>query len=224
MGAAVKTVKALIFDFGNVITLPPDEAQFDLMRNLIGQARALGKGAPKPTAPSREELLSAYFGFRLEYDRGKLDAIDYWRLVGGKLGYVLDAGATERLRMADMDCWFRFDAGMVSLIAALRSRVTHMAILSNLPLDGVTALHARAQWLGFFDHLVLSAEHHLVKPDRAIYDLAVRSLGVAPGDCLFIDDIAANVEGARAAGLNAYRFTGQAGLEAELGGSYLLAR
>ena len=41
------------------------------------------------------------------------------------------------------------------------------------------------------------------KPDRAIYELACRTGGFQPGDAVFIDDVLANVEGARAAGMAA---------------------
>jgi FMN phosphatase YigB (HAD superfamily) len=41
----------------------------------------------------------------------------------------------------------------------------------------------------------------VVKPQREIYDDAVRGVGVAPGDALFIDDRSENIEGAQAAGL-----------------------
>ena len=41
------------------------------------------------------------------------------------------------------------------------------------------------------------------KPDAAIYDLACRTGGFAPGEAVFIDDVLANVEGARAFGMQA---------------------
>ena len=52
-----------------------------------------------------------------------------------------------------------------------------------------------------FDAVVISGEVGLRKPDPEIYALAARDLGVAPGACVFVDDIAANVRGAVAAGM-----------------------
>lgn len=59
-----------------------------------------------------------------------------------------------------------------------------------------------------FDPLVISAEVGLLKPDPGIYQLALQALGLPAGRVLFVDDFAENVEGARAAGLQALQFTG----------------
>jgi 2-haloacid dehalogenase len=57
----------------------------------------------------------------------------------------------------------------------------------------------------------------LVKPDRAIFDLLLSRYGLRAEECLFIDDSATNVAGARAVGMAAHHFTGADGLGAELG-------
>lgn len=54
----------------------------------------------------------------------------------------------------------------------------------------------------------LSYKLGLCKPDREIYEAAVKLAGSAPESCFFIDDLEANVKGARSAGLKAFRFTG----------------
>jgi len=48
--------------------------------------------------------------------------------------------------------------------------------------------------------VVISSFVGVCKPDPRIFELALRRFGVAAEDCLFIDDVAANVAGARAAG------------------------
>lgn len=57
-----------------------------------------------------------------------------------------------------------------------------------------------------FDHLVLSYEVGLAKPDHRIYHEVVSRSGRRPESCLFIDDLPANVEAARAIGMQAIRF------------------
>ncbi len=52
-----------------------------------------------------------------------------------------------------------------------------------------------------FDHVFVSHELHLAKPDPAIYHHAVSMIGVPAGQCLFIDDAEVNVEGAKREGL-----------------------
>ena len=211
--AMSREVSSLVLDFGNVITLPPDEGAFDRMAEILtgGDSRAA-------------DFRAAYAASRSEYDRGVLTAQDYWRLVGRALGREPSAGETEKLRALDVEAWFRFDPAMVEWFISIRSSVRHLALLSNINDDGVEALRRMAPWLGTFDALVLSCEHRVVKPEAAIFGILVERLGVEPGDCLFVDDIAANVEGARAAGLDAHRYVGLASLQAELSERYRLVR
>jgi putative hydrolase of the HAD superfamily len=223
-----KNIRALIFDFGNVITLPPAEAAVERLRALAGGGTALdgpaGTGGGAAALPSREAFSAAYSAFRLDYDRGSFSAPEYWRRVGERLGLGFGADLVEKLRAADVDCWFHFNEDLLSLISALKSELARVALLSNINDDGIAALHERATWLDLFDVHILSAEHHLVKPDRAIYELCVRSLKLPAGDCLFVDDLAVNVEGARAAGLNALEFAGLDKFKSELEAGYRLVR
>jgi epoxide hydrolase-like predicted phosphatase len=58
----------------------------------------------------------------------------------------------------------------------------------------------------YFDSIVLSSDVGLVKPDKKIYLLSAERLGVEPSQCVFVDDLEKNVDGARAAGMQAIRF------------------
>lgn len=71
-------------------------------------------------------------------------------------------------------------------------------------------------FLGLFTGLVLSGDVGINKPDPRIYRILCERYGLAPADCLFIDDSEANVAGAKAAGMNAIVFTGAASLSAAL--------
>lgn len=59
----------------------------------------------------------------------------------------------------------------------------------------------------YFDTIILSSEVGLVKPDRRIYELAANNLGVSTEECIFVDDLETNVTGAKAAGMQALRYT-----------------
>lgn len=67
-----------------------------------------------------------------------------------------------------------------------------------------------------FRDIIVSGTEKLMKPDPAIYRLAIERFGIDPAGALFIDDNPANVAGAEAAGIAAHRFEDAAGLEAEL--------
>lgn len=77
---------------------------------------------------------------------------------------------------------------------------------------------ARRGWPIFdlFADVVVSGEERVAKPDPAIFAIAERRFGHAPGELFFTDDNPANVGAAQARGWHAHLFEGAAGLEAEL--------
>ena len=62
--------------------------------------------------------------------------------------------------------------------------------------------------------MVVSAHEGVTKPDPRIYAILCERNGLAPGDCVFIDDAPANVAGARAFGMDAIQFTSAPALAA----------
>jgi HAD superfamily hydrolase (TIGR01509 family) len=95
---------------------------------------------------------------------------------------------------------------MRGLVSALRAagRV-RLGLLSNAPRGTSATLEARGL-VPLFDDAVVSGDVGLAKPDPAIYRLAAERLGVAPAACLFIDDMARNIEGARQAGMTGHLY------------------
>jgi putative hydrolase of the HAD superfamily len=87
---------------------------------------------------------------------------------------------------------------MYGLIRGLRAQGLQTALLSNSWGD---ASYPRADFPSLFDAVVISHEVGMRKPEARIFAHTARLLGVQPGDCVFIDDIAANVTAAEAAGM-----------------------
>ena len=71
-------------------------------------------------------------------------------------------------------------------------------------------------FLRHFKGLILSYEAGALKPDPAIFALAVERTGVEAARTLFVDDQSANVESARALGFKAFQFIGPEPLAAQL--------
>ncbi len=67
-----------------------------------------------------------------------------------------------------------------------------------------------------FGVTVVSGQDRMLKPEPGIFDLLCHRAGLAPQDCLFIDDSEKNVAGARAFGMDAVHFTTPDALEAAL--------
>lgn len=92
---------------------------------------------------------------------------------------------------------------MVDAVRAVRSAGYHTALVTN------AARAATPMWRrilpdeDLFDVIVDSSEVGMRKPDPRIYLLACERLGVAPEECLFIDDLSCNVDAAQAVGMTA---------------------
>jgi len=94
----------------------------------------------------------------------------------------------------------------------------------GVPLFAITNFGAEF-WEGFrttqpifdlFQDIIVSGAEKLVKPDPAIYALALQRFGLKPGEAIFIDDNHDNVVSARNNGFAAHHFTDAASLRAEL--------
>jgi epoxide hydrolase-like predicted phosphatase len=57
-----------------------------------------------------------------------------------------------------------------------------------------------------FDHMLISAEIQIAKPDLRIYHLSLQALNIVPECAIFVDDFIENVQGAHAAGMQAVHF------------------
>lgn len=95
---------------------------------------------------------------------------------------------------------------------------------AGVPLFAITNF-GHEFWEGFrptqpvfdrFRDIVVSGTEKLMKPDPAIYRLAIERFGIDPAGALFIDDVAKNIEGAESVGIAGHRFVDAATLEGEL--------
>jgi epoxide hydrolase-like predicted phosphatase len=99
----------------------------------------------------------------------------------------------------------RIDESLVTWIAELRA-LYKVSLLSNAWSDMRSSFGRRYHFLHVFDDIIFSAEVNLAKPDHAIYQLAASRLKVGINTCVFIDDVAKNVEAVRSAGMRAIQF------------------
>lgn len=112
-------------------------------------------------------------------------------------------------------------AGAEELLTELDGRVK-LGLLSDTDFVHWTYIKHRWPWLAIIPNPTLSFEVGLMKPDPAIYHKAAANTGTPPEKCLFIDDLEANVQGARAVGMQAVQFVSHADLRAKLNDYRLL--
>jgi 2-haloacid dehalogenase len=94
----------------------------------------------------------------------------------------------------------------VALLEELRAGGVPTYCITNFSSAKFREALIRYPFLGWFDGTIVSGDERLLKPDPAIYRLLLDRYGLRAQDCLFVDDSAANVEGARAVGMAAIRF------------------
>jgi len=113
--------------------------------------------------------------------------------------------------------------GVHALVEELDARSVPLFAITNFSAEFWPPFHAKERaFFARFRDIVVSGEEKLLKPDPAIYHLALDRFGLRPQDALFIDDRRINVEGAAAVGLHAHLFTTADDLRVRLGREGLL--
>jgi putative hydrolase of the HAD superfamily len=185
-------INTVIFDFGYVLSLPPQPSDNQRLAALAGI-----DGKPF------EEI---YWGQRADYDRGAIDGPTYWRRLAEATGKELTPAQIDSLIANDIAIWMRANPVMMEWVRALKRGGLKIAVLSNMPIEISTYIRQYAPWFRDFDYVCFSAEVQLAKPDAAIYHACLDVVHMRPEECLFIDDRAENVEAARALGMHALKF------------------
>jgi putative hydrolase of the HAD superfamily len=196
-----RTIRAVISDFGGVLTNRLIEA-FAAFQDETGiSTEQLGRGMQHVAERDGEYPL-----FRLE--RGEVSEREFLDDLAWGLEDELGHRPTlHRFREIYFEA-LHANEPMLDLMRELRDRGMRMAILTNnvreweelwrskLPVDEIFELIVDSAWVG------------LRKPDPAIYLLTIDRLdaGLAPSDCLFVDDNELNVEAARELGMTAVQF------------------
>ena len=113
-------------------------------------------------------------------------------------------------------------ADSVAALEQLRAAGYALYAITNFSAEKWDECRARFDFLNGFRDVVVSARVRLIKPDPAIFRLFLDRNGLEAGDCLFIDDSAANIATARAMGFDTLHFTEPGSLTASLRGRGLL--
>ncbi|WP_394647513.1 HAD family hydrolase [uncultured Sphingomonas sp.] len=107
--------------------------------------------------------------------------------------------------------------GMIELVEELDAGGVPLFAITNFSHEFFPPFRAReAAVFDRFRDIVVSGEERLVKPDAAIYRLALDRFGLAPDEAFFIDDNDANIAGAHAMGIHAHLFRDAARARAAL--------
>jgi 2-haloacid dehalogenase len=113
--------------------------------------------------------------------------------------------------------------GTAEILRALHDRGVRLVALTNWSAETIHhGPEVFPEVFGLFDDIVVSGAESVAKPDKEIFQILARRLTHPIDGVFYVDDNLRNVDAARAAGMDAVRFTDAAGLLAELEGRGLL--
>jgi putative hydrolase of the HAD superfamily len=195
-----RKIRNVVFDIGNVIV------RWD--PSLIA-TRTFG---PERATPG---LVGAIFGPEtwLPLNRGELTGVQAKQAYQDRLGFT--SAETEQLFYYINDSLDLF-TDTVALMERLQNAGFRIFALSDNVHEIVHYLKQRYDFWRFFEGAVVSAEIGLLKPSKAIFSHLLETHDLRAEDCVFLDDVLANVAGAQAVGMYALQFSDAARAEQEL--------
>ena len=128
-------------------------------------------------------------------ERGETDEHEFANRIGERLGVKETEGLMDRL-FARIEP----DGEMVAAVRRARGEGIRTGLLSNSMGSG---RYDRDSFPELFDTVVISGEVGMHKPEPEIFRLAAERVGCSPEDCVFVDDLRENCEGAEAVGMTA---------------------
>ena len=182
-------IKAVFFDLGGVIVRTEYQAPRQHLAERLGM--------------EYEDIVKIVFESpsSVKASVGEISAKQHW------------ANVTKRLRrpatetQAIRDEFFAgdiVDREIVEFLRSLRPRY-FVGLISNAWPD-LREYIVSQKFDDAFDHMVISGEVGVVKPEARIYQLALEQAGVSPNEAVFVDDFHENVEGCQAVGMHGIHF------------------
>jgi 2-haloacid dehalogenase len=107
-------------------------------------------------------------------------------------------------------------AGSLEIVRELAARGVPIFGITNFGHEFWEVFRPTQPIFDLFDDIVVSGTEKMVKPDAAIYQLALHRFGLKPGEGIFIDDRLENIDAAIANGFAGHHFIGAEGLRVQL--------
>ena len=204
------TIKAILWDFGGVMTTSPFEAfsRFEVAHSLpLNFLRTINATNPDHNAWARFESNVITLD---EFDREfEAESSSAGHAVAGRV--VLDLlGGDIRPRMVDV-------------LKHCKAHFQVMCLTNNMNTGagpGIWGSPARTAEvdavMALFDEVIESSKVGMRKPDLRIYQLACERLRAEPGEVVYLDDLGINLKPARALGMHTIKVVSEAQAIADL--------
>jgi epoxide hydrolase-like predicted phosphatase len=181
--------KAVFFDLGGVIVRTEFQAPREHLAERLGM--------------EYEDLVKLVFDSpsSIRASHGEISDKEHWAEVTKRLRRP--ASETETIR-EDFFAGDIVDREILDFLQTLRPHF-FVGLISNAWPD-LRDYIARQKFDDAFDHMVISGEVGVMKPEPRIYQIALEQAGVNPDEAVFVDDFFENVEGCRAVGMHGIHF------------------
>jgi epoxide hydrolase-like predicted phosphatase len=193
------TIKAVIFDLAGVVLFP-----------IRGTFNSLLAERLVVTVEGVNRVMNDPINYL--WDINEVSDEEFYDHLLTELGQPLEKKAIIRKFVIDD---FYIDQEMLTLIRELRKTCT-TALLTNFPAHIHDFMKRSWHVGGAFDHIIVSADVKLIKPDPRIYQLTLDRIGCQAHEAVFIDDRKNNVEAAVAMGFKGILFISKAKMIANL--------
>ncbi len=193
-------IKAIIFDFGRVISAQKPLSLFRGYEDELGLEPGKINFIMFDSEAWQEALV------------GRKTAEEFWYEIGPELG--LNSGDEVDTFRHRYHADEAINEGVLKLIRRLHGNYK-LAVLSNSP-PGLAQWLAEWNVLHPFDVVFCSGDEGIAKPDTKAFELTLERLGVKPDEAVFVDDTRQHVEAAQELGLQGILFTTAEKLEEEI--------
>ena len=183
------SIRGVFFDFGGVIVRTEYQAPRQHLAEQLGM--------------EYEDIVKIVFD-SASSDRaavGEISAEEHWAEVAKRLRRPASETETIRKEFFAGDV---IDLQIVDFLRSLRPRY-HVGLISNAWPD-LRDYIVEQKFDDAFDHMVISAEVGVMKPEARIYQMALEQAGVSPNEAVFVDDFIENIEGCQAVGMHGIHF------------------
>jgi epoxide hydrolase-like predicted phosphatase len=196
-GAAAPAIRAVISDFGGVLTNPLWEAFAGWNENVGADPGMLGQALQRAAEERGEHPL-------YELERGEITEQEFNSIIQAQLPGEIQLEGFREIYFSHLHP----NEPMIELMRELRGRGLRMAILTNNVREWEPLWRAKLPVDEIFHDVVDSAFVAMRKPEREIYELTLERLGygIRAEECVFVDDVDVNCAAAAELGMRAVHY------------------
>ena len=183
------TIRAVFFDLGGVIVRTEYQAPREQLAERLGM--------------EYDDLDKIVFNSEtgLQASTGAITSDQHWEAIMKRLKRPLVEMPSIRQEFFAGDI---IDHDILNFLRSLR--ITHKTGLISNAWSDLRDYMMREKMIDAFEHIIISAEVGVAKPEPGIFQIALQQAGVSPDEAVFVDDFYVNIEGCEKVGIKGIHF------------------